>query len=293
MSPTLIYVLGSGSSGSTILSMLLGSHSEMFSAGEIKLLDHSLEEGRKCSCGDEIQKCSFWSQIEELDTVETDPGIADWEVLFPGKTDAVKSALNSNYAEENTKLVKQISQKAETPYVVESSKSLSRLYLLKKADLDLNIVPVLIVRDSRAYIHSMKKKNLSGSTRAMTRWIRLNISPYIFLKQQSRGFESVLTVSYKELCLHTESTLERLQQTLSLPSQEVTRTYRNSIFHNISGSQNYRFDPKPIIYQNKWESELSPSDYMVYYCLGGPVWNRLFGVWEGPPEVLSDTRRTI
>ena len=63
----LAYILAASHSGSTLLSMLLGSHPQIATIGEMNLspkamgdLDHY-----RCSCGDLIRRCRFWEQVRE------------------------------------------------------------------------------------------------------------------------------------------------------------------------------------------------------------------------------------
>jgi len=58
----LLYIAGSGRSGSTLLDLLLGNHPLISGFGEVHRL--SLEpESRKCSCNRTIQDCEYWSRV--------------------------------------------------------------------------------------------------------------------------------------------------------------------------------------------------------------------------------------
>jgi hypothetical protein len=74
---TLVYITGSGRSGSTLLDMLLSTHPDIAALGEVHRFSMSL--GRKsaphrCTCGDVIDECEFWSAvIEKLKLENIDP----------------------------------------------------------------------------------------------------------------------------------------------------------------------------------------------------------------------------
>ena len=59
----LIYIVGAGRSGSTLLDMMLGSDSTIFSSGELVNLIHAHLNGEYCSCGQMVEGCSFWQTI--------------------------------------------------------------------------------------------------------------------------------------------------------------------------------------------------------------------------------------
>ena len=59
----LIYILAASHSGSTLLAMLLGSHPEIATVGELKFTALGNVERYLCSCQKEITKCPFWSEV--------------------------------------------------------------------------------------------------------------------------------------------------------------------------------------------------------------------------------------
>lgn len=59
----LIYILAASHSGSTLLAMLLGTHPEIGTVGELKFTSLGNVERYLCSCQKEIKKCPFWSDV--------------------------------------------------------------------------------------------------------------------------------------------------------------------------------------------------------------------------------------
>lgn len=79
----LIYIAGSGHSGSTLLDMMLGGHSQISSLGEVHRLTMNAcaktdFELHRCTCGLTIEECPFWQKVavklQELLEVD-DPAI--------------------------------------------------------------------------------------------------------------------------------------------------------------------------------------------------------------------------
>jgi len=59
-----LYIAGSGRSGSTILGRILGQYKGFFFAGELcKIWRYGLMENRVCGCGLPFKDCAFWKKI--------------------------------------------------------------------------------------------------------------------------------------------------------------------------------------------------------------------------------------
>jgi len=59
----LIYILGTSFSGSTLLSLILGSQHGVLNVGEIWALENDYYHNRRCSCGKNVNKCDYWESI--------------------------------------------------------------------------------------------------------------------------------------------------------------------------------------------------------------------------------------
>lgn len=62
----LVYITGSGHSGSTLLDRLLGSHPDIAALGEVHRFSlglHRSEKPFRCDCGETISDCAFWSEV--------------------------------------------------------------------------------------------------------------------------------------------------------------------------------------------------------------------------------------
>ena len=83
-----LYIAGSGRSGSTILDRILGQLDGFFSVGELcNLWDRGLLAHRKCGCGVPVDQCPTWTGIlatgfgRQLD--QADAGAAVCRVARP------------------------------------------------------------------------------------------------------------------------------------------------------------------------------------------------------------------
>ena len=129
-----VFVAGLTHSGSTVLDMLLGGHSELVGLGEAASLvcqkpAKLIESDRRCSCGNRLADCVFWS-----------------EVLKRLRNDAAQApAQRYNVV---LRVFKDVFGAARIP--VDSSKSLSTLRLVSAAsNIDLRVIH--LIRDVRAW----------------------------------------------------------------------------------------------------------------------------------------------
>lgn len=74
----LLYITGSGRSGSTLLDMLLNTNPDIAALGEVHRFSmniNSKEEAHKCTCGASVGDCHFWmGVVEGLKKKGIDPG---------------------------------------------------------------------------------------------------------------------------------------------------------------------------------------------------------------------------
>ena len=60
-----VFICSHRHSGSTLLDLILGSHSKIESLGEISFLSQDLALNTPCSCGTPVRQCKVWSRVVE------------------------------------------------------------------------------------------------------------------------------------------------------------------------------------------------------------------------------------
>lgn len=175
--PVVAYVLAASHSGSTLLAMLLSSHPDICTTGELKATSFGNPERYRCSCGAPIRQCPFWAEVERgtaarghrFDILNADThlsvGATPYErrLLAPlvrSRTlEAVRDSLLGlspswrrhlmRFHEANDALVRVLCEQTGARIVVDSSKVAIRLkYLLHNPQLDVRVVR--LIRDGRA-----------------------------------------------------------------------------------------------------------------------------------------------
>jgi hypothetical protein len=174
----LVYILSASHSGSTLLSMLLNSHPEIVTTGELKLSSRAIGDVTRyrCSCGKFINQCSFWQKIKE--------GMSqrgyEFEIAYAGmdyndmdskyirrllrplhrglllenlrdcalKISPVWRKQFPEIQKRNAALISTILEAAGALVLVDSSKTDLRLkYLLRNPELDIKVIH--LIRDGR------------------------------------------------------------------------------------------------------------------------------------------------
>jgi hypothetical protein len=177
-----LYVAGTGRSGSTLLARILDRAEGVFAAGEVRYLwQRGLLEDRLCGCGERFSECPFWSDVLERafgarGSVDAQRVMADQRAvtrlrhvpkLLAQKTAGVPSA----YLDQLSRLYRAVAEVSGCELVVDSSKLPSYGYVLRGvAGLDVRIVH--LVRDPRgaaySWARSKARTDSAGSMQQMS-----------------------------------------------------------------------------------------------------------------------------
>jgi hypothetical protein len=241
--PEIIYIGGYGRSGSTILGMLLGVNGGMFNPGEFRqvfidwLRQNTRNSDPRCSCGERLEDCAFWSPIFQRLMAEV-PGLTVQEALVV--TDRVEGIqtlgwyitrpdhpISQRYAAIWRTLAFGVAEASRARILIDLSKT-SRAAALRPLALHrlagLNIRFIHLVRDPRAVMWSVihrYKKSLHGhplrrwllAERALFGWTTSNLNAHLtgFGKDMPR-----YRLRFEDLSCDPLPALERLGRELDL-----------------------------------------------------------------------------
>ncbi len=173
----LVYILAASHSGSTLLGMLLGSHPNLCTVGELKASSLTNPDQYRCSCRQRLGECQFWRAVAErmaasghefdirhagtdLSAIGSDYVARILRPLHRGRLlELIRdAALNCSpmwraavprLQARNAALARAICDVSAARMIVDSSKTGVRLkYLLRNPGLDIRVVR--LVRDGRA-----------------------------------------------------------------------------------------------------------------------------------------------
>lgn len=186
---TILFIVGMGYSGSTIIDMALGSFPGAFSLGELKFVAYEINMNNFCACGERFLACPFWTKV--VDSMNARMEIP-WESLPPRFFNASEllspnsdhqSKLNVNepelhgFFQRNMSKVIQLLELSKqhrwhqyskllydvlfdisgADLLIDSSKDIYRPLFLCSVLKEYDVRILFLVRDVRGYIFSKKR----------------------------------------------------------------------------------------------------------------------------------------
>lgn len=264
-----VYLLSCEHSGSTLLSFVLGAHPLISTVGEIAGYTHY--SNYKCSCGFTFYECPFWQQVlKEMSREGFSFDLSDFginispylygkpyfyrlyhhvfynqqleflknrffEIFFPSFYRDLILRVKKNFILANV-----ISQIQKKPIFFDSTKDHFRLKLLKQ----ISSVPVKVihlVRDGKAVVGSMIKREGYSPHKAINTWIKKN-ETIERLKKNYFSESDWFFLRYEDLCNNTSLILSDLSNFLGVDSSFNLSSFDKSKFHVIGNTMRLSFD---------------------------------------------------
>jgi hypothetical protein len=262
MKTEIVYIVGLGRSGTTLLDLLLGSHPNLVGLGEIFHFtmpnSKRLSQSSKilCSCGQSMEKCLFWGPI----------------------TVALREANGKSASEKYGIIFDHFSHTFGNNVIpIDSSKNLEALeVLLTKSGK--KIKPIFMIRDVRGWSTSIRR--LSGDTKSWLlplkklslwqffHWYLDNRAMIRFLRNENLPF---FKLSYEELSLYPLRTLKKLCEFMEVDYNLTNWELSESNSHNVLGNR-MRIDKggkkDGIYYDNRW---FTSKNWLLSSILLNPV----------------------
>lgn len=283
----IVYIAGTGRSGSTLLDRMLGQYSDIESLGEVRFLwERGIQGEYLCGCGLKVTECNQWTNILRLleKKIEIDiPAIIDraHELglhktknqinrkarTFPDKYLHHKKLLISLYDSIRTYTGKE--------WLVDSSKAVSYARLLSDIpDTRLHIIH--LIRDPRAYTYSLRKMvwDKGSGNMLMTNVSALHaVMDWIYVNSGIRRLKSDCTsyvvVKYEDLIRSPKSEINRILESLSYgePTEQIFPSENEVLLdttHTASGNPS-RLQKGRIRLRvdEAWQDKLPISDKMI------------------------------
>jgi hypothetical protein len=258
-----LFIMGWGRSGSTILDNVLNQLDGFVSVGELHYLwERAIAKGHRCGCRNQVGDCELWSRVLEHEHDGTPLGEISPQQVAAWQQDAVrmkhfrdllgrdgipsgKASLDA-YARLMGTLYTSLAQEAGASVVVDSSKRPSDGALLRLID---GVEPyyVQLVRDPRAvaYSWSRKKKGYDRNMRQLgrfysaVRWMNRNWAAERLRRKV--GPEHSMLVRYEDFTADPRGTIQAIAGlvgagSVSLPFAD-SHTAQLGPSHTVSGNQ--------------------------------------------------------
>lgn len=277
----IIYILGGGHSGSTLLDLILGSTDYAFSTGELMFLDYykgyksrELAHGRVCTCAEHFDTCPFWSNIDfaSKDNISKHDELGESARIFANVLNPFERWMKLRFHvgpnrdvygrifNESRKL------KPENRFIVDSSKDPRRLYeLIQDPEIGPDrLVVIHLIRDGRGYIYSYQKAfrvdfgvKVRSTIACLAEWIGINLFSRLMINKY--GLEAY-TLSYDQFAANPTNSLHKLGEFLGidLDGDNVLARIERTTYHNVHGNPMRKRKIAVIRRDSAWATSFSP-----------------------------------
>jgi len=329
----LIYILGTGFSGSTLLSLVLGTQKGVLNLGEVWALENDYVENRKCSCGKNVMNCNYWqwiinsyqkfvSDYDQDQIFDFIHGQKDSDFVFNGLTLRQRVlhhlTLDSyllfgrknvhHYRYKNYIFFKFILNlfKNKYEYVVDSSKSVDRLMILNTSNL-FDIFVIFLTRDGMSIVgkqinnsSSLFLRNLGIKTFEKTiRW-ELLIRRCLKCLEKLNGKKCYRT-TYEKFSTKTEHIVSEICMLLDI-DYNPNSLDRNSNEY-FSRSKQHIFTGNSLIeklncideikYIERWKSMLTSKDRIIFKICGGEKLKKKSRIPDRRNKIMSKGKKSL
>jgi len=278
-----LYVVGSGHSGSTLLDIALGHHPEIASHGELANLPRGgWIANHYCSCGRRANDCPFWREVRRrwlkragVDGAESYAELQNtferyrrWPRLLLERLRP--SSQFRAYAEHTRALLETMREVSGKPIIVDSSKEPARAFALAMVPgVDLRLVH--LVRDGRGVAMSLNRKN-HPVWRTAVIWTMTNLASEWTLRRLGPG--KSVRIRYESFVTNPKAALSEIGKMIRVDLTKVahTLTVGNGVEvgHIIAGnrlrkSKSVRLRPDA----GDWRSTFSTGKQRLFWALAG------------------------
>lgn len=266
-----LYIMGDGRSGSTILSIILGNHSQIQAVGELD--KWALFGGKPKRGNTKDSDLDFWAGVlsryadrswsGSFENILKAQSVVERYKFFPNVLfNRVPAWAQELYYNHDVKLITSICSCSGKDIVVDSSKNMGRaLMLLRNPYLDAKVI--YLVRGPRATMWSIMKKNVEQKNKtSVVGMLQYCLKNFFCLLVQWRASEGkVLRVRYEDLTLSADTELKRIGDFLGLDMEslagEIIAKKPLSVPPLLDGNRIRLKERISVRYDNNWKTDLS------------------------------------
>lgn len=225
MSKKVLYVVGLGHNGSTLLDLLLGASSGVFSSSQLNdLLAPYIPDS-------DSVKDAFWRKVlEHLEDGGKELGEQNQSIQLEKRAFEfiVNRPARTQYAKVNFKLLEALNSVIDDSLIVDSSKNISRALGLLEGDCE-RIYMLHLVRDIRSYVNSYNMRQAEQGKRnrylfPAFHWYAKNIMASLFVKRRAKHY---LLMKYEDFIQQPITEIQRLEAFCSTSFSETKNVIEN------------------------------------------------------------------
>lgn len=277
----LVLLVGDGHSGSTLLDLIMDSHSKILGVGEISHYKRMRDYDVNCACGKIIRDCNFWNKavigVDWNSLPLIGRNIKDFIfnplnfVYFDDEND--KKELNDKkYIKETEKLYRNALRVSGKEIVFDSSKSPDRAELLIQGDL-FDVVLLHLVRDGRGVVYShikLGRKPLSY----MKQWAVVNLRTKI-VKIRNKDIKNIF-ILYEDFVKNPVGVTSYILEQIGLEFESNMLNFNSYEHHQVGGNARLKNkkDTSEIKFDIKWKKQMALRYKIIFDLLFG--WLNVF-----------------
>ncbi len=293
-----LYVAGTGRSGSTLLEEMLARSPGFVAVGEMRYLWlRGFVENHLCSCGEPFLSCPFWTAV----VAAAYPGGIDPEAVLARQRridrirniprmrfDALRGSAYRDDLERHgadlAALYRAIRDVSGAEVVIDSSKDAPYAFLLDTVE-GIDVYVAHLVRDSRAVAHSWQRQRVRPEIHWQVQYMR-RYSPFVSSQLWSRtnglyelmglGRSGYLRLHYEDMARDPEAAMRRLRDRFAPLSPAfaalTAAAAAEPAVHSVSGNP-IRFDrgDRRIAVDLEWTRAMPAGDRRTVSALTLPL----------------------
>lgn len=277
---SVLCIVGDSRSGSTLLQALLGAPAGSATVGELRRLGTFLREERKCSCGQPVPQCGYWSDVLQR------AHVADADLHATVRSHAALAGLAARMvrprfgralapgaaqtASTFGRIYRAVSDVTGARVVVDASKDPRHFFAMGLQMVDVR--PLLLHRDGRAVVHSKVRRAGLTYVRATDNWVQVaRVMSWIVKMPDAR------TVTYEDVCGDPAAVISSVLGRLGVVVAPGETMSAAEDMHFLGGSPGFSLaDAEPIHEDTAWRREASPS-MLAYFERKAGARNRALG----------------
>ena len=289
----MLYIAGTGRSGSTLLARLLGRLDGHVDVGELRYVwSRTLPEDHLCECGETFRTCPFWTAVFDkafggfdesryenvaglaarVDRIRHIPRLA-----APGLRPATFRSDLAELEEVLGRLYSAILAVSGASVVVDASKDPSYAYLLCACP-SLEVSLVHLVRDSRAVAYSWTRERVRPEVHWKVEYMRRRppflsarrwVQYHLVLEVLERRVHRSLRVRYEDLAADPEATVARVAGLTGVLPEPTAG--REGAGHSVAGNPLRFQDPQPVRPDMAWVAEMATEDRRLVTAVTAPL----------------------
>lgn len=290
-----LYLAGTGRSGSTLVAQYLEHHTDGVHVGELRYLwERGVAENHLCECGRPFDRCEFWTEVIATAYGSDLQRCSDELRRLSPTVDRIRripqalTGLGRDYREHVRRygelvlpLYDAVAAVTGAELVIDSSKDPSYLYLLSALD-SIDLEPLHLVRDPRAVAYSWTRSRLRPEIhwkeqymrtlrprRAALIWLEYNTVIEVFMARH----RSASRLRYEDFTADPDAAIRAVCRSAGVAMTAGRASAGTG--HSLSGNP-MRFERGPLVVRadTEWEIGLSTRAQRVVTGLTLPLLHR-------------------